>query len=85
MKSLQEGLFDNNLINKMEPIDVAKLLKDSDLINKSDGSKDALGQPLKEGDIILVNDGSGTNFCYGVYIRKIGSSADIIKLRWKGS
>ena len=74
MKNLFESLFDKNLVNKdIPPFEIAKIYKDYQY-NESDGGKDCLGQPLKEGDLILVcEDPYGhTRMNLAVYIKQKG-------------
>ena len=74
MKNLFESLFDKNLVNKdIPPFEIAKIYKDYQY-NESDGGKDCLGQPLKEGDLILVTEDAIGHYrmCIGVYVQKKG-------------
>lgn len=69
---INEGIFDNNL--NVTPIEVAFGLKDYPY-NMTDGSKDALGNPLKEGDVIAISGFPG-GLILGSYICKRGSQVE---------
>ena len=55
MKQLTESLFDKDLATKnFSPEEIAVFYKGYKY-NRDDGRKDCLGNPLKEGDVVLVN------------------------------
>ena len=68
---INEGIFDNNL--NVTPFETALGLKDYQY-NTTDGSKDALGNPLKEGDVIATSGFGG--LVLGSYICKRGSQVE---------
>ena len=68
---ISEGIFDAGLSKKdLNPIEMARALQNTEY-NENDGSKDCIGQPLKEGDLILVIEDN--RLFIGVYIGKRGS------------
>lgn len=73
---MTEGIFDfDKNIKNISPLQLAEVLYKAKY-NVDDGSKDAIGQPLEEGDVILVADFNLQN--WGVYLGKMGSHVEYI-------
>ena len=73
---MTEGIFDfDKNIKTLSPQQLAEVLYKAKY-NVDDGSKDSIGQPLKEGDIILVADFNLQN--WGVYLGERGSQVEYI-------
>ena len=67
-----EGIF--NIDKNLTPFEIAEALKDYQY-NTTDGGKDCFGQPLKEGDLILVANKENigkVQMTLGVYVSKKG-------------
>lgn len=68
---MNESIFDfDKNIKNLSPKQIAEVLYTAKY-NVDDGGKDAIGQPLEEGDVILVADFNLQN--WGVYLGKMGS------------
>ncbi len=75
---INESIFDTNKV--LEPFEKAVALKDYEY-NTTDGGKDCIGQPLQEGDLVIVfNDIPKTDGIYplqiAVYLSKKGSMCE---------
>lgn len=73
---MTEGIFDfDKNIKNISPQQLAEALYTAKY-NVEDGSKDSVGQPLEEGDIILVADYNVQT--WGVYLGKSGRQVQYI-------
>lgn len=80
MKQLTESLFDKDLATKnFSPEEIAVFYKGYKY-NRDDGRKDCLGNPLKEGDVVLVNEDpyGHSYFNIGIYNGYKGRLCEIL-------
>lgn len=70
---INEGIFD--ISKNLEPVEIARSYVDFEY-NKTDGSKDCLGNSLSKSDLIAVCDGN--NIILGSYVSKKGAMVEFI-------